>query len=133
MLSKEIGALIYEEYYSADQNAPQPSQEDSGFDFNREMRDIRRQVDRYLAQGEIGLAEAFMEQKRQYLADNGYYIRKLNQAYFAFHGAYADSPTSISPIGAELEKLREQSVSIKDFLARAATITSRQHLQDMLK
>ncbi len=134
MASKEIGALVYEKYYSQYQNALQPSQEeDSGFDFDREMRDVRRQVDRYLDQGEIGLAEDFMEQKRQYLADNGYYIRKLNQAYFAFYGTYADSPTSISPIGAELEKLREQSASLRDFLNRAATITSRQHLQDMLK
>jgi hypothetical protein len=133
MASKEIGALVYEKYYSQYQNGLQPSQEDSGFDFDREMRDIRRQVDRYLAQGEIELAEDFMEQKRQYLADNGYYIRKLNQAYFAFHGTYADSPTSISPIGAELEKLREQSASLKDFLNRAATITSRKHLQDMLE
>jgi hypothetical protein len=51
MLSKEIGALVYEKYYSQYQNTLQPSQEDSGFDFNREMRDIRRQVDQYLAQG----------------------------------------------------------------------------------
>ncbi len=133
MASKEIGSLIYEKYYSQYQNTPQPSQEDSGFDFNREMRDIRRQVDQYLAQGETDPAEDFMEQKRQYLADNGYYIRKLNQAYFAFYGTYADSPTSISPIGSELEELREQSASLKDFLNRAATITSRQHLQDMLE
>jgi len=134
MTSKEIGALIYEKYYPADQDALQPGQdEETGFDFNREMRDIRRQVDQYLAQREIELAEAFMEQKRQYLADNGYYIRKLNQAYFAFYGTYADSPTSISPIGAEVEKLREESASLKDFLNRAATITSRQQLQDMLK
>jgi hypothetical protein len=134
MASKEIGGRLYEKYYSSAQKAPQPNQEEnSGFSFNREMRDIRRQVDRYLAEGEIELAEDFMEQKRQYLAANGYYIRKLNQAYFAFHGTYADSPTSISPIGAELEKLREQSASLKDFLNRAATITSRQHLQDMLE
>ncbi len=133
MASKEIGTLIYEKYYSQYQNALQPSQEDSGLNFNREMRDTRRQVDRYLAQGEIELAEDFMEQKRRYLADNGYYIRKLNQAYFAFHGTYADSPTSISPIGAELAKLREQSASLKDFLNRASTLSSRQHLQEMLE
>ena len=69
-----------------------------------------------------------MEQKRQYLATKGYHIRKLNQAYFAFHGAYADSPTSISPIGVELKQLRSQSASLKDFLERAATMTSRQDL-----
>ena len=134
MASKEIGALVYEKYHSQYPKTPQPSQEEeSGFDFNRQMRDTRRQVDHYLAQGEIELAEDFMEQERQYLAANGYYIRKLNQAYFAFYGTYADSPTSISPIGTELEKLREQSASLKDFLNRAATITSRQHLQDMLE
>jgi hypothetical protein len=134
MASKEIGALVYEKYYAPHENANEPSQQDdSGFDFNREMRDIRRQVDEYLAQGEIELAEEFMEEKRQYLADNSYYIRKLNQAYFAFHGTYADSPTSVSPIGAEIEKLREQSHSLKDFLNKAATITSRQHLQEMLE
>ncbi|MDP6043360.1 MAG: hypothetical protein QGI57_02865, partial [Dehalococcoidales bacterium] len=68
------------------------------------------------------------EQKRQYLATKRYHIRKLNQAYFAFHGAYADSPTSISPIGIELKKLRDQSASLKDFLETAATMTNRQDL-----
>ncbi|MFC1916656.1 hypothetical protein ACFLX1_00775 [Chloroflexota bacterium] len=42
-----------------------------------------------------------MEQKRQYLAEMSYHIRKLNQAYFAFHGTYADKPAFISPIGHE--------------------------------
>ena len=90
-------------------------------------------VDEYLAQGEIELAEGFMEEKRQYLASMGYHIRKLNQAYFAFHGAYADSPTSISPIGPEVKKLREQSSSIKDFLDKASLITSRQNLIESLE
>ncbi len=134
MASTEIGDLVYQKYYSQYETTNQSSlQDDSSFDFNREMRDIRRKVDEYLARGEIELAEELMEQKRQYLADNGYYIRKLNQAYFAFYGTYADSPTSISPIGAELEKLREQSRSLKDFLNKASTITSRQHLIEMLK
>ena len=134
MTGTEIGTLVYQKYYSAYDKANQPSrQEGSGFDFNREMRDIREKVDEYLARGEIETAEEFMKQKQRYLATESYFIRKLNQAYFAFHGTYADSPTSISPIGAELKTLREQSVSLKDFLTKAATVTSRQHLQDMLK
>ena len=134
MASKEIGALVYQKYYQTDDGTNQPSEkDDSGFDFNQEMRDIRRQVDTYLAAGEIEVAKEFMEQKRQYLADRGYYIRKLNQAYFAFHGTYADSPTSISLIGTELRELREQSTSLRYFLNQAATITSRQHLLEMLK
>ncbi|GAH33851.1 unnamed protein product, partial [marine sediment metagenome] len=95
MVSKEIGSIVYEEYYpQRENNGNQPQITASGFDFNREMRDIRRAVDKYLAQGEIEQAEEFMEQKRQYLASKGYYIRKLNQAYFAFYGTYADRPTS---------------------------------------
>ena len=74
-----------------------------------------------------------MEQKRQYLASMGRYIRKLNQAYFAWYGTYADSPTSISPIGVELKKLRSQSSSLKDFLDKVAVITSRQELRDSIK
>jgi len=134
MVSKEIGSIVAERYYARDENGvPQEQAAHSEFDFNREMRGIRKAVDEYLARGEIELAEKFMEQKRQYLASKGYHIRKLNQAYFAFHGTYADSPTSISPIGVELKQLRSQSASLKDFLETAAAMTSRQDLKESIK
>jgi hypothetical protein len=133
IVSKEIGNIVVQKYYPAYENSTQPPAEEPEFDFNQEMREIRRAVDAYLARGEISQAEEFMEEKRQYLASEGYYIRKLNQAYFAFHGTYADSPTSISPIGAELKQLREQSPSLKDFLDTAAYMTSRQDLINSLK
>jgi hypothetical protein len=133
IVSKEIGNIVVQKYYPGYENSPQPPAEEPEFDFNREMREIRQAVDTYLAQGKITQAEEFMEQKRQYLASMGYYIRKLNQAYFAFHGTYADSPTSISPIGAELKQLREQSTSLKDFLDTVAIMTSRQDLSLSLK
>ena len=95
-------------------------------------REIRRAVDKYLEDGQIEQAEMFMEQKRQYLASEGYYIRKLNQAYFAFHGTYADEPTSISPIGLELKALRNQSASLKDFLDTVAEMTSSQDLMGII-
>ncbi|MFC1951894.1 hypothetical protein ACFLYI_02485, partial [Chloroflexota bacterium] len=132
MVSKEIETMVYEKYY-IEYESQQNQVGESEFDFNREMREIRRAVDQYLARGEIEQAEEFMEQKRQYLASNGYYIRKLNQAYFAFHGAYADKPTSISPIGEELKELRRQSASLKDFLNTVAAMTSRQELKEALK
>ncbi|NQT31160.1 MAG: hypothetical protein HQ588_02400 [Deltaproteobacteria bacterium] len=128
MVSKEIGAIVYQKFYSDYENSPHAPVEEPELDFNQEMREIRQTVDTYLAQGEISQAEEYMEQKQQYLASMGYYIRKLNQAYFAFHGTYADSPTSISPIGAELKQLREQSASLKDFLGTVAAMTSRQDL-----
>ncbi len=129
MVSKEIGSMVYKKYYSGYENgADQNQAPQSGFDFNQEMREIRKTVDIYLAQGEIKQAKEFMEQKRGYLASKGYYIRKLNQAYFAFHGTYADSPTSISPIGVELKKLRAKSATLKDFLNTVAAMTSRKAL-----
>ncbi len=131
MVSKEISLIIYEKYYPLNGGDTHQTQaEESEFDFNQEMRDIRRTVDKYLAQGKIEQAEEFMERKRQYLALKGYYIRKLNQAYFAFHGTYADRPTSISPIGLELKQLRSQSVSLRDFLNTVAAMTRHQELRD---
>lgn len=134
IVSEEIGAAIYEKCYSSGETGDTPPPKDEPvFDFNKEMREIRRTVDDYLARGEIGQAEDFMDQKRQYLADNGYYIRKLNQAYFAFHGSYADSPTSIDPIGTEMRDLREQSSSLRDFLETVAEMTTRQELAESIE
>ncbi len=129
MVSDEIGAMVYARYYRGGEGTNQKGNEE----FNREMRGIRLQVDEYLARGEIELAEGFMEERRLYLLSRGYYIRKLNQAYFAFHGTYADDPTSVSPIGVELRELREQSASVKDFLDSAAQMTSRKDLQESLE
>ncbi|MFO8143882.1 MAG: hypothetical protein R6T78_04335 [Dehalococcoidales bacterium] len=134
MTSEEIGDIVYRNNYPALYNAsPDVQTKATGFDFSQEMRQIRRAVDEYLARGEIELAEEYMEDKQQYLASQGYYIRKLNQAYFAFHGAYADSPTSVNPIGLELEELREESGSIKDFLEKSALITGRKALREALE
>lgn len=133
IVSKEIGAMVYDKYYAQDENLESQEQTvESDFDFNLEMRELRRSVDKYLEQGEIEQAEALMEQKRQYLASQGYYIRKLNQAFFAFYGTYADSPTSISPIGSDLQELRSQSTSLKAFLNTAAAMDSYQDLREML-
>jgi len=134
MVSKEIGSIVGEKYYPEYGNDVNQSQTTAPeFDFNREMREIRKTVDKYLARGEIEQAEEFMEQKRQYLASMGHHIRKLNQAYFAFYGTYADKPTSISPIGLELKELRSQSASLKDFLNAVVVMTSRQDLKDSIK
>jgi len=132
MAGKEIGERVVESYYP-DLSADKKEDKKPGFDFDNEMREIRRAVDEYLAQGEVERAEEFMEEKRQYLASKGYHIRKLNQAYFAFHGAYADQPASISPIGGEMERLREQSASLKDFLTTVSSMTSREDLLESLK
>jgi hypothetical protein len=129
LASEEIGGLVYEKYYSgvapADTNPPR-------FDFDEAIRSIRKQVDAYLARGEIEAAENFMAERRDYLEENGYYIRKLNQAYFAFHNTYGDDPGSVSPIGAEIKTLRGQSGSLEEFLNRVSGLTSEQGLLKLL-
>jgi len=95
-----------------------------GFDFTAEMRQTRRRTEELLAAGQIAAAEAYMEQRRQQFLTNGYYIRKLNQAYFAFHGSYATGPGSVSPIGGQLQELRRRSPSLKHFLETVAQFGS---------
>jgi hypothetical protein len=70
------------------------------------MRETRLRTDDLLGAGDIDGAEAWMEQRRVELQDHGYYIRKLNQAFFAFNGSYGDSPSSVSPIAPQLWALR---------------------------
>ncbi len=61
MVSKEIGSIVFKNFYPEHENNGSQSQiKASGFDFNQEMRDIRRAVDKYLAQGEIEQGEEFM-------------------------------------------------------------------------
>lgn len=132
MVAKEIGSNILVKYYP-DNKEEERKPDKPGIDFNKEMREIRQMVDSLLAEGKIEEAEKFMAEKRQYLASNGHYIRKLNQAYFAFYGTYADRPDSISPIGAEMRQLRAKSASLKEFLEKAATLKSRKDLLESLK
>jgi hypothetical protein len=94
------------------------------FSFDREMRLIRQTVDEYLAEGRVNRAEEYMKEKQRYLAEQGYYVRKLNQAYFAFHGTYAESPTSVSPAAEQLHAIRRRSPSLKDFVQLVSRVTT---------
>ena len=114
-------------------NAPPP--EPPAFDFRVAMRETRIRVDELLAQGKIEEAEAYMEGRRQVFVANGYEIRKLNQAYFAFHGAYADQPGAAGsdPVGPLVRELRARSPDLHTFVQRIAGITTLEELQDLLE
>lgn len=129
IVSGEIGSLVYRKYYSGEAGSTVPAGEAES-EFDREMKETRKTVDAYLGWGEIEQAEEYMEQRRRRLVSLGYPIRKLNQAYFAFHGTYADTPAFISQIGLDLKELRGRSNSLKEFLDRVAAMTSRQELAD---
>ncbi len=106
------------------------------FDFRAEMHTTRVTADQLLAEGKIDEAEAYMEQRRQFFVKNGYVIRKLNQAYIAFYGAYADVPGGAAgedPVGPAVRALRAQSKSLADFVNTIAWMTSFQQLQQAIK
>jgi hypothetical protein len=131
----EIGAKVIERFYPefvppVDKQILEQSETGGDsppvFDFNQEMAETRIHVDELLAEGKIEEAEAYMEERRQFFWDNGYRIRKLNQAYFAFYGAYADTPgeQGADPIGPALLAIREDSDSLAEFMDRLASISS---------
>ena len=109
--------------------------DDPTFDFRAEMHETRVKADELLAEGKIEEAEAYMEERRQLFIQNGYIIRKLNQAYFAFHGAYADTPGGAAgedPVGPAVRALRDQSASLADFVNTISWMTSFEQLQQAI-
>jgi len=128
--------------------APTPTPNPNEFDFRAEMRITRVHVDQLLAEARaaekagdkatadarINEAEEYMRQRRQVFVDHGYQIRKLNQAYFAFYGAYADVPgaAGADPVGPAVTLLRDRSSSLKAFLEAMAPITSFDELKRVL-
>ncbi len=114
---------------------PIPTPQPPAFDFNTEMHTTRVHVDELLAAGQIEEAEAYMETRRQVFWEQGYLIRRLNQAYFAFYGAYADSPGGAAgedPVGPAVRALRANSPSLADFINRIAWMNSFSDLQNIV-
>jgi hypothetical protein len=100
------------------------------------MHTTRVTVDALLAEGKIEEAEQYMAMRREIFVAQGYAIRKINQAYFAFYGAYADQPGGAAgedPVGAAVRALRARSASLTDFIKRIAWIDSYEDLQQMVE
>lgn len=102
-----------------------PPPAEPGFDFRAEMHLTRLEVDRLLAEGLIEEAEAYLEERRALFWENGYQIRKLNQAYFAFHGSYAADPGGAADeegvdLGGQLRELKSRAPSYRYFMKQVA-------------
>ncbi|HQE94092.1 MAG TPA: hypothetical protein PLH19_15405 [Anaerolineae bacterium] len=146
---QEVILRFYAAYLNRDKalpNALTSTTEEAGvgevrfnsFDFNAEMHHTRVIVDQMLAEGKIKEAEWYMEAQRRYFVANGYPLRRLNQAYFAFHGAYDSSPaggaagegvtsedlTGKEPVGPTLRQVWALSATPHDFLRTIAPCTS---------
>jgi hypothetical protein len=115
---------------------PGLDEEPPSFDFRAEMHETRLKVDQMLVEGQIEKAEAYMEDRRQIFWDEGYrHLRKLNQAYFAFYGAYADSPGGAAgedPVPAAVRELWAESDSLKEFLTTIGWMNTFEDLQGYL-
>ena len=143
----EIGALVVERFYperlvaspsslsliSAPSEHPTPGDlPRPPFDFRAQMHETRINVDALLAEGKVEEAEAYMEERRLIFLQNGYLLRKINQAYFAFNGAYADVPGGAAgedPVGPAVRALREQSESLADFVKTISWMWKFEQLQ----
>ncbi len=140
---KELGKALVRKYYP-DKLPPDPSpafiaasqaQPASPpiFDANAALHLTRVTTDQLLEEGKVSEAESYLEQRRQFLWENGYRLRKLNQAYFAFYGAYADQPggpAGSDPVGAAVRLLREKSSSLTEFINRIAWMWNYNQLQE---
>jgi hypothetical protein len=139
LLGKEIGRKVLLRFYrdfpdilkqlpplvdSEVTPTPEPSET---FNFGKVMNETRITVDKLLADGKIGDAEQYMEAQRQLFVANGYSLRKLNQAYFAFYGGY-QSPDAgaggVDPTGITISEIRKSSPSVKTWLETMRSITS---------
>ncbi len=141
IVGEEVGAEVGYRYYGIPKPTPQPLPQQPAqlpppdpkhFDFQIEMRRTRLHVDALLAQGKVEEAEAYMEARRREFVAHGYYIRKLNQAYFAFHGSYATTSASTDPIGPKLRELRQLTPDLATFLHEVQTIRQPQDLDQLL-
>lgn len=134
LFDQEIGSRMIERYYPEfvpplalpettppAQPAPPPA-----FDYGAELAATRVRAEELLAQGDIEGAEAYMEERRLVFLQNGYGIRKLNQAYFAFYGAYGAVPGAIGndPTGPMLRDILANTGSPRAFMETVAPIAT---------
>ena len=151
IVGTEVGAEVLRRYYSGHAamrvpdllhasfpaGYPDPGDADPPpFDFRAAMHTTRVTADALLASGRIVEAERYMEQRRHMFVEQGYFIRRLNQAYFAFYGAYADTPggpAGQDPVGPAVRALRSRSGSLAEFVNRIAWMTSFEQLQQAVR
>ncbi len=142
IVGEEVGAEVAWRYYGIPKPKPRPLPETSAelpppdpnkFDFRVEMRRTRLKVDELLKEGKIKEAEEYMEARRKEFVEHGYAIRKLNQAYFAFHGTYATSSASTDPTGPHLRELRQKMPDLATFVHAVQRISKPEDLDALLQ
>jgi hypothetical protein len=147
LVGKAIGALVIEHNYpelvppppqpAAPADSSQPASQPPAFNYSHEMYVTRVEADRLLAEGKIDEAEKYMEARRVFImdhvAEHGNFIRRLNQAFFAFYGTYADRPgeRGEDPVGPAVVALFNQCPTAGAFLRVISKVTSFRALQEI--
>ncbi len=129
LAGREIGDMAYIRLGGAIDPPPSPGQdgnapEERRFDFGREMRATRLRVDSLLSEGKVEEAEMYMEDRRLAFVENGYHLRKINQAYFAFAGTYAEQPASSNPVGEGMRRLRSSAPDLSTFISTVSAVAT---------
>jgi len=136
-----IGDLLYCRIYdaSACEQKPESSASEpdpNWFDVRPELRETLLTTEQMLAEGNIEEAETYMEARRVWMCEQGYCERKINQAYFAFYGQYADNAAFADAnggLGQNVQDLWDQRASIREFFETIREIVSREALHAALK
>jgi hypothetical protein len=109
-----------------------PEGRQEAFNYRKQMRETRLVVDYLLSIGQVKRAESYMDERREFFWENGYRLRKLNQAYFAFYGSYNDTPgggaSGSTPVGPAVQQLRARSTGLKSFIDQVKKIRSFEEL-----
>lgn len=144
---KEIAILVIQRYYPElplpnlpTFDPPDPNvivePDPNAFDFGAEMNETRVTVDALLAKGKVTEAEAYMEARRLFFFENGFSLRRINQAFFAFYGGYQAGGGVVGaggsdPIGPAVLSIRQNTDSLRDFISALQGVTNRALLLEL--
>ena len=127
----ELGLKSYESLFEEIAETTNIKSKNNDF-FFKTMKETRKRTEDLLKDGKISEAENYMEKQRILINANGYNIRKINQAYFAFRGKYGDSPASNTPIYSQLIELRKNCLSLGDFIKKISQISSYEQFKNQI-
>jgi len=140
-IMSETLSIYFPEYFWEEEIEPKsllannqfiPADTETEFNFSETMYKTRIRVDELLKEGKVDEAEEFMEEQRQIFIENGYQIRKLNQAYFSFYGSYADKPFSAAgkdPVGEDVRLFRAQQPDLSTFIRKMGWVLNYRQLR----
>ena len=118
IFGNEVGIIAYEKIMDRkiDNEINQTKKINKEFNFDKFMKETRLVVEKLLSEGKILESESFMDEQRMVLSSNGYDIRKINQAYFAFYGTYGGNPESSNNYYDNLIQIRKRYKNLGDMI-----------------